>query len=245
MQHTHNPISWRELTLYNVDASECSYHDDRSDFLTALAEWRRSGSMAGYYFTEAAASADLDADADAIDVTPSIDWADFEAEVNRPSDEELLVSVHVESQLLPEHSRFARYRLDMWENREATYVRTHTPLLGQLWGIEKDGFARCIFPGLRIGVPGHQSIDGIDAVLAMLSCALMRPGDTDSEWFDDYTPEQLEFAKSSDCESLQCVVSCAEAGSGDLEESRESYLAALFGPEARESLGIEFESEGE
>ena len=46
------------------------------------------------------------------------------------------------------------------------------------------------------GIPSHQTIDGKAARECVLSLLAMRPGDTDSEYFDSYTPEQLEFAGS-------------------------------------------------
>jgi len=41
------------------------------------------------------------------------------------------------------------------------------------------------------------------AALSLLGFLTLRPGDTDGEYFSKYTPEQLEFANSQDCENLQ------------------------------------------
>jgi len=38
---------------------------------------------------------------------------------------------------------------------------------------------------------------------ALLGFLTLRPGDTDVEYFDAYTPEQMEFAESYECEAMQ------------------------------------------
>lgn len=55
---------------------------------------------------------------------------------------------------------------------------------------------KTIFPRgtLWCGVPGHVSIDGIEAKQTVLSLVAMRPGDTDRDYFDGYTPEQMDWA---------------------------------------------------
>jgi hypothetical protein len=40
----------------------------------------------------------------------------------------------------------------------------------------------------------HDAIDSRKAALTVLSFLTLRPGDTDREYFADYTPDQLEFA---------------------------------------------------
>jgi hypothetical protein len=47
-----------------------------------------------------------------------------------------------------------------------------------------------------VGVPSHSSLDGIYTKEAVLSCLAMKPGDTDREYFESYTPEQLAWAES-------------------------------------------------
>lgn len=46
--------------------------------------------------------------------------------------------------------------------------------------------------------------DDSDATLrALLGFLTLRPGDTDREYFENYTPAQRAFAESSECEALQ------------------------------------------
>lgn len=54
---------------------------------------------------------------------------------------------------------------------------------------------RVVFPRgqLYCGLPTFKSIDGPDARELVLSLVAMRPGDTDAEYFADYTPEQLAW----------------------------------------------------
>lgn len=47
---------------------------------------------------------------------------------------------------------------------------------------------------LYCGVSSMHSIDGDAAKELVMSLVAMRPGDTDREYFDSYTPEQLDWA---------------------------------------------------
>lgn len=55
---------------------------------------------------------------------------------------------------------------------------------------------KVIFPRgtLWCGIPGHASLDGDEAKESVLSLVAMRPGDTDRDYFEGYTPEQLDWA---------------------------------------------------
>lgn len=45
-----------------------------------------------------------------------------------------------------------------------------------------------------------------ESILSLMSFLTLQKGDTDSEYFDNYTPRQLEFRDSSDCEQLFYLV---------------------------------------
>lgn len=51
-----------------------------------------------------------------------------------------------------------------------------------------------IFRGDDITVPAGQAIDSDTTLAAVLDFLSLRPGDTDAEYFANYTPEQAEFA---------------------------------------------------
>ncbi len=54
-----------------------------------------------------------------------------------------------------------------------------------------------VFPrgALYCGVASGHTIDGIDARELVMSLVSMKPGDTDSEYFESYTPDQLAWAE--------------------------------------------------
>lgn len=47
-----------------------------------------------------------------------------------------------------------------------------------------------------VGTPAHVSVDGDEAKALALSLFELKPGDTDAEFFADYTPEQLDFVRT-------------------------------------------------
>lgn len=50
--------------------------------------------------------------------------------------------------------------------------------------------------------PLHDS-EGLEMAKTLLTFLTLQPGDTDEEYFEYYTPEQLEWANSWECEQLQ------------------------------------------
>ena len=52
-----------------------------------------------------------------------------------------------------------------------------------------------LFEGNDFGPSPLHAIDSDDAVASLLGFLALRPGDTDSEYFDDYTPEQIEYTE--------------------------------------------------
>src|SRR5262245_54308880 len=54
---------------------------------------------------------------------------------------------------------------------------------------------RVIFPAGQLYCALHGSSDGIEARELIMSLVAMRPGDTDRDYFDGYTPEQLAWAE--------------------------------------------------
>jgi hypothetical protein len=55
-------------------------------------------------------------------------------------------------------------------------------------------------------VPSFESVDGDEAANLAISCVAIRPGDTDSDYFADYTEDQLAFceAHGEHLSSVQC-----------------------------------------
>lgn len=73
---------------------------------------------------------------------------------------------------------------------------------------------KIVFEGTDFGCPFHQPIDSLATAYSILSFLTLRPGDTDKEYFEDYTAEQMEWARSSKCEYLKFMVSDWEEKNG-------------------------------
>ena len=75
-------------------------------------------------------------------------------------------------------------------------------------GVNRNGKIGTMFSGDQYSTPYNWSNRKI--ALDLLSWLTLKPGDTDSEHFDDYTPEQLEWVNSFDNEVVSCIASEAE-----------------------------------
>jgi len=65
--------------------------------------------------------------------------------------------------------------------------------------------------------PMHNQ-DDIESVISLLGFLTCQPGDTDRDYFATYTPAQMEWAKSSECEQLKCQVGDFENNSEDNQD---------------------------
>jgi hypothetical protein len=63
------------------------------------------------------------------------------------------------------------------------------------WALET-GNADVIFEGTDYGIPSHQVIDDDEAVRGLCGFLSLRPGDTDAEYFADYTERQTTWAEA-------------------------------------------------
>lgn len=50
------------------------------------------------------------------------------------------------------------------------------------------------------------AFDSKESIMGLLNYMALQEGDTDDEYFADYTPEQLAFSSSDDCEELKIFV---------------------------------------
>lgn len=71
----------------------------------------------------------------------------------------------------------------------------------------RDPNGAVLFHGADYGPAPHVAIDSDDALRGLLGFLTLRPGDTDADYFADYSDRQWEFAESSDCELLQFLYS--------------------------------------
>ena len=83
---------------------------------------------------------------------------------------------------------------------------------------------KSIFEGEDFSPSPQHSVDGIEAVCGLLGFLTLKPGDTDQEYFDDYTPEQLEWCQGNDAEEIGLIVYDIE---NDLEEYKAEALEQI------------------
>lgn len=62
---------------------------------------------------------------------------------------------------------------------------------------------RVIFDGKDLFASPLHSPESLENAKALLTFLTLQEHDTDDEYFNNYTPEQLEFRDSLDCEYLQ------------------------------------------
>lgn len=86
-----------------------------------------------------------------------------------------------------------RYTLKMYET-DSTDIA---------YRLTQDG--KELFKGRQYRVGAGTCADSDDSVRGLMGFLTLRPGDTDRDYFDDYTPEQMAFAKG-DAEELGMIV---------------------------------------
>lgn len=84
------------------------------------------------------------------------------------------------------------YELITWDTNTRAHTGQHR--IGYAFG--RLGEASPIFIGEDCGVAPGDPIDSDAALRGLLGFLTLRPGDTDSEYFESYTAEQLAFADS-------------------------------------------------
>ena len=68
--------------------------------------------------------------------------------------------------------------------------------------------------------------DSLQAITSCLGFLTVKPGDTDREYFKDYTPEQLEWANCWDCEQLG--VKLGDLNVDEYEQEAVEYFTEHF-----------------
>ena len=72
---------------------------------------------------------------------------------------------------------------------------------------EPNGPSMLLFDGDDYGVAPSHAIDGDASVEGLMSFLTLRPGDTDEDYFEAYTPMQLDYCEQH-AESLSMEASC-------------------------------------
>lgn len=104
------------------------------------------------------------------------------------------------------HVRVGPLRILMWDTYTSDHC--HRTILGYAVWFNDEPDA--LFVGDDLHVPQSQVIDSDRAVCSLVSFLTLRPGDTDPDHFDNYTPEQKEWASSNTCDELSCDLALYE-----------------------------------
>ena len=83
-------------------------------------------------------------------------------------------------------------------------LTTYDPHTGRIGYVLKQN-GRELFRGEDFGPSPCHSVDGDESIKALMSFLTLRPGDTDSEYFDNYTPAQLDYC-AEHAEALRAAV---------------------------------------
>lgn len=97
-----------------------------------------------------------------------------------------------------------RFVLTTWDTGRTGFGGKY--LVGYRLESVDNGARAVVFEGEDFGCSPMHAVDADETCRGVMSFLTLRPGDTDSEYFDSYTPEQLEFA-GEHAEALGCAVS--------------------------------------
>lgn len=92
----------------------------------------------------------------------------------------------------------ARFTLTTWDTNRTIHGK-------YCLGYRLNMNGKTLFEGEDFGCAPSHAVDSDAAVEGIMSFLTLRPGDTDKEYFEDYTPAQLEFC-SQHAEALKCEV---------------------------------------
>lgn len=107
------------------------------------------------------------------------------------------------------------YRLEMWQpyNDTARYSGRRTigyRLTQYANGLSSTGtpkrYKRVLFEGEDFGPSPMHADDSDAAVRSLMTFLTLVPGDTDADYFEAYTPDQLDFASNGDAQDLADMV---------------------------------------
>jgi hypothetical protein len=98
------------------------------------------------------------------------------------------------------------YRLEVYDTFQTRYGKT---ILAYEFFHRDD----LIFSGRDYGPSPMHCPDGDESVAGLLAFLALKPGDTDREYFADYNPAQLKFAREHG-DNLHCYIEELEGAAG-------------------------------
>lgn len=124
---------------------------------------------------------------------------DYRCEAHEDND--ILRCVHFQPYL---KGKGPTFRLLTWDCRH--YHRNGPQWqVGYRLTMRENGKSKTIFCGEDFGCSPLYAIDSDACVKSIMFFLTLRPGDTDREHFENYTPEQLEYCEQH-AEALDCAV---------------------------------------
>jgi len=111
------------------------------------------------------------------------------------------------------------FRLELYDTRRLCPGSNHWQLAYQFFQITKKtvelipptnvsttkSSTELIFEGEDFGCSPCDAVDSDTCALSLMTFLTLRPGDTDAEYFDKYTPRQLQFANEhAEILALEC-----------------------------------------
>lgn len=84
---------------------------------------------------------------------------------------------------------------------EATNKRAKTGQIKTKYSLT-DPHGKVVFSGSDLGCSPMHAPESKENAVALLTFLTLRKGDTDDDYFGDYTPEQLEWIDTGDCDDL-------------------------------------------
>lgn len=102
------------------------------------------------------------------------------------------------------------FRLTTWDANRTGYGGKHIVgyrlSMGETDKLGRVAVWNVIFEGEDFGCSPLHAIDSDATIAGIMRFLTLRPGDTDREYFENYTPEQLAYC-SEHAEALSCCVS--------------------------------------
>jgi hypothetical protein len=85
------------------------------------------------------------------------------------------------------------FTLTMWDTGRIDWAGSVRTVVGYKLTMREHGKTTALFEGEDYKPSPLEAIDSDDSVNGLLGFLTLRKGDTDDDWFKDYTPEQLDY----------------------------------------------------
>lgn len=124
------------------------------------------------------------------------------------------------------------FRLQLWDTLRSDYScgRARTVLAYRLTRYATGAtIGEVIFEGADFRCSALHSDDSDETLRSLLTFLTLQRGDTDADYFEDYSDEQRAFRDSDDCSALQLWASCSEHDDCPAESFVENDLLATEG----------------